>query len=87
MPDAERAAALVAWLAGLDQYAATAPAPWPADLLEQALYQEVVALLAQGSFRRLRRRKLAAVKLILDRTNLSMREARRAVDAIAATSG
>lgn len=79
MPDAERAAGLVAGLAGLDQSAPATPTPWPADLLEPVVHQEAVALLAQG-------RKLAAVKLILDRTNLSMREARRAVEAIAATS-
>ena len=75
MPDAERAAGLV----DLDQSAPAAPSPWPADLLDPGTYQEAVALLARG-------RKLAAVKLILDRTNLSMREARRAVEAIAAAS-
>jgi hypothetical protein len=79
MPDAERAAGLIAGLAGLDHSATSPPAPWPADLLEPDTHQEAVALLVQG-------RKLAAVKLILERTNLSMREARRVVEAISATS-
>lgn len=49
MPDAERAAGLVAGFAGLDQSAPATPTPWPADLLEPVVHQEAVALLAQGS--------------------------------------
>lgn len=79
MAEAERAAGLVAGLAGLDRATTASATPWPADLLEPATYQEVVALVEQ-------RRELAAVRLVRDRTSLGMGEARRAVEAIAVRS-
>ncbi len=82
MPHAERAAGLVAGLAGAND-PGSPPAlssPWPTDALDAATYDQAAALVKQ-------RKKAAAAKLVCARTHMSVGDARHVIEAIAAMSG
>lgn len=77
MADAQRAAGLIAGLASLDQETQAFASPLPGDPLDPATRQQVAALLEE-------QRKLAAIRLVCARTGWSLRESRRAVEALTA---
>lgn len=84
MPHADQAAGLVTGLAGLEGVAglASPPAAWPTDLLDPDTYDQALVLVKQGG----RPNNVAATKLVHTRTQLSVGEARRVVEALIATA-